>query len=289
MNPTITLLTGETPGALATPASFNGLGVVVLTGSSGRVDLARATRFADGGAVAIALQWWGGVGQARGINEAPIEVFIRAVDRLVAEGCERIAILGTSYGAVGALLTAVHDQRVDVVIAISPSSVVWQNEGPGLDGSAWPPRSSFSWRGEPLPFVVWDPRAFPPAGTIRPSYRALFEKSLQTFAEDVSASTIPVERARADILLVAGAADALWPSDTFARMIVTRLQARGRRALIIEHPEAGHSPVFPDELRPSAPVERAWGGSPAADRALGATAWREIANRLSLSAPAIES
>lgn len=277
-----TMTSGDLQGALIRPDHPNGLGVIVLTGSSGRVDVERAQRFADLGATALALRWWGGEGQTPGVNLVPLEVFVRGLDRLQAEGCDRIAILGTSFGAEAALLIAVRDTRVDFAIAISPTTVVWQNNGPGRDGSTWPPRSSFTWKGEPLPFIVWDPRAWPPFGTRDPVYRPMYELSLETFAEDVPAATIPVEQARAEIILVAGCADALWPSDTAARQIAGRLEKHGRTATLVEHPEAGHSPVFPGETQPVAPPERAWGGTPAADRELGAAAWAKIVNRLGL-------
>lgn len=277
-------LTGEVQGALLRPEKATGLGVLVLTGSSGRVDVDRARRFAERGAVALAQRWWGGEGQAPGINLIPLEVFMRGVDRLKAEGCSRIAILGTSNGAQAALLVAVRDPRIDVVIAISPAHVVWPNFGPGLDSADWPPRSSFTWNGAALPFVVWDPRAWPPAGEGRPVYRPLYEKSLLTFAEDVPAATIQVEDTRAEIILVAGAGDLLWPSETAAHAIAARLRRHGREAVIVEHPTAGHSPVFPGEPQLPEPAARAWGGTPEADRELGAAAWAEIASRLELEA-----
>lgn len=276
-------LTGEVQGALLRPERRSGLGVVVLTGSSGRVDVDRARLFADRGAVALAQRWWGGEGQAPGTNLIPLEVFMRGIDRLQAEGCERIAMLGTSRGAEAVLMTAVLDARVDVAIAISPSEVVWQNVGPGLDGVHWPPRSCFTWAGEPVPFIVWDPRGWPPLDQSRPAYRSMYEKSLVTFAEDVPAASIPVEQARSEIILVAGAGDLLWPSDTAARKIAARLERHGKTATVIEHPTAGHSPVFPGEPVLPEPVERAWGGAPEADRALGAAAWAEIARRLDLA------
>jgi uncharacterized protein len=58
-----TTLTGEVQGALLTPDKRTGLGVVVMAGSSGRVDVARARLFAAKGAVALALRWFGGEGQ----------------------------------------------------------------------------------------------------------------------------------------------------------------------------------------------------------------------------------
>jgi len=275
-------LTGDVQGALLRPDRPCGLGVIVLTGSSGRVDVDRARLFSDRGAVALAQQWWGGEGQAPGINLIPLEELVRGVDRLEAEGCSRIAVLGVSRGAEAALLTAVHDPRVDLAIAISPTAVVWQSTGAGLDGIAWPPRSSFTWKGKALPFMVYDPRAWPPADGSRPAFRSLHEKSLATFAEDVAAATIPVERARAEIILVAGADDKLWPSDTAAREIAARLALRGKQATVIEHPLAGHSPIFPSEVSRPEPTDHAWGGTPEADQALGQAAWAEIMRRLGL-------
>ena len=123
-------LSSDLQGSILKPAEPTGWGVVVLAGSSGRVEVARAKLFAGLGAVCIALRWFGGEGQAPGICEVPLEVFTRATDRLIEEGCERVAYVGTSKGAEAALLIATDDPRVRVVAAISPSSVVW--------GKHWP-------------------------------------------------------------------------------------------------------------------------------------------------------
>jgi len=116
-----TPLTGAVQGVLLTPEQRGNLGVLVVTGSSGRVDVARARLFADRGAVALAQRWWGGDGQAPSINEIPIERFVAAIDRLRDAGCERLAMIGVSYGAHAALLTAIHDPRLELVVAISPA------------------------------------------------------------------------------------------------------------------------------------------------------------------------
>lgn len=160
--------------------------------------------------------------------------------------------------------------------------MVWQSVGAGIDGVAWPPRSSFTWRDAPLPFVVWDPRAWPPAGDGPPAFRSMHERSLQTFASDAEAASIPVERAAADVILVAGASDALYPSDTAAHALAERLDREGKHAVVLEHPHAGHSPFFPGEARPTPHSDRAWGGEPAADRELGDAAWTVITQRLGL-------
>lgn len=276
-----TALGGELQGFLLEPARRSGTGVVVLGGSSGRVDVARARLFASAGAVAIALRWFGGEGQVPGICEAPLESFAPATDRLVAEGCDRIAYVGTSKGAEAALLLACYDPRIDAVVAFSPSSVVWANIGPGLDGVAWPQRSSWTRHGVPLPFVAYDVAWQPVLRDGLVSYRSQHEQSLARFAADAAAAAIPVELARAEILLVAGGDDALWPSDTFARSVVERLASAGRQASLVVHPEAGHRVLLPGETTPRS-EKHAHGGYDLADMELGEAAWGEIVRVLGL-------
>ncbi len=153
---------GESPlrlpeeALLVRPASAARVGILTLLGSSGRMDVERARFFAQHGAHAMALRWFGGAGQAPGICEIPLEVFVRALDRLSREPVDRLAVVGLSKGAEAALLLACVDARLDLTVAISPPSVVWANVGPGIDGRVTPYRSSWTWRGEPLPFVPYD-------------------------------------------------------------------------------------------------------------------------------------
>jgi uncharacterized protein len=261
-------LAGEVQGALLTPELTSGLGVVVLTGSSGRVDVARAGLFAAAGAIALALRWFGGDGQVPVISEVPLETFTRATDTLVKAGCDTILYVGTSRGAEAALLVAIDDARVDAVMAISPTSVVWA-------GDSWPPRSSWTRKGIPLPFVHYDASHFPALGDGPVSYRRYFEESLSCFAAEVPAATIPVEKARASVVLVAGGDDALWPSDFFARALAGRLTAAGKHPLLVTHPDAGHRVLLPGETTPRSAVN-AHGGNDEADRTLGLEAWNAI-------------
>jgi hypothetical protein len=82
----------------------------------------------------------------------------------------------------------------------------------------------------PLPFIRHDEAHLPPQSESLISYRKVHEQSLITFAGDLEVATIPIERTRAEILLVAGGDDALWPSDTFARSIANRLGRSGNNA-----------------------------------------------------------
>jgi uncharacterized protein len=269
------LLTGDVQGTLLTPELTTGLGVVVLHGSSGTVDVSRARLFAATGAIVLALHWFGGNGQVPVISEVPLETFTGATDLLVEVGCERIAYVGTSRGAEAAILAAIDDPRIDTVVAISPSLVVWA-------GDSWPPRSSWTRNGIPLPFVHYDVSQFPPPSDGPVSYRRYAEKSLERFAGEVPAATIPIEKARARVVLVAGGDDALWPSDVFARALADRLEAAGKQPLLITHPEAGHRALLPGDATPRSAVN-AHGGTDAADRALGLAAWKAISELLHLS------
>jgi hypothetical protein len=211
----------------------------------------------------------------------PLESFAPATDRLIAEGCDRIAYVGTSKGAEAALLLACFDARIDVVVAFSPSSVVWANIGPGRDGVAWPQRSSWTRDGVPLPFVAYDHPWEPVMRDGLVSYRGLHEQSLVRLGAGVAAATIPVEVARAEILLVAGGDDALWPSDAFARSVAERLASAGRQASLVVHPEAGHRVLLPGETTPRS-EKHAHGGGDLADMALGDAAWTEIVRMFGL-------
>jgi dienelactone hydrolase len=277
-----TALSEDLQGVLLKPEKRGDLGVVVLGGSSGTIDVARARLFAERGAVVIALRWFGGPRQPPGICEVPLETFTPATDRLVQEGCDRIAYVGTSKGAEAALLVAVHDHRITTAVAFSPSSIVWAQVGPGLDGRVWPQRSSFTHNGHPLPFVPYDEKALVTLSREPPvAYLDLHLKSLRTQAARLAAAAIPIERSRAEILLVAGGDDALWPSEWFARALADRLAANNKRASLISHPKAGHRVLLPGETT-SRSTQNAHGGTDVADRELGRAAWKTISTMLHL-------
>ncbi len=256
-----------------------GTGVVVFGGSSGRVDVARARLFASQGATVIALRWFGGEGQVPGICEVPLETFFSATDYLVGLGCKRIVLVGTSKGAEAALLTTVYDPRVSAVVAMSPSSVVWGNIGPGLDGISWPERSSWTLRGTPLPFVSSDPEWVREYRDELVAYRGLFERCLQVHESEINAAAIPLERTNAEILLVAGCDDALWPSDEFAASLVRRRAGFGLSTQLVLGDDAGHRILLPGETTPRSSL-RAHGGSDEADAKLGRLAWEHILEML---------
>jgi acetyl esterase/lipase len=231
------------------------------------------------------LRWFGGEGQSPGLCEVPLETFVSAIDELCQRGCKHIAIIGTSKGAEAALLVAAHDDRVEVVVAISPTSVVWGNIGPGHDGIAWPERSSWTWKNEPFAFVPADPSWVKQYRDGLVSYRGLFEHCLTRFASYIPAATIPVEQIAANIVLIAAGSDALWPSEAFARSILQRRQMFGKNAKLVYDADAGHRLLLPGETTPRSALH-AHGGSDEVDARLGQSAWAVIVKALGLESSA---
>ena len=163
-------------------------------------------------------------------------------------------LVGASKSAEAFLLYAADDPRVDAVVAVSPSHVVWANVAPGPDGSLRPQHSSWSRAGRPAPFVPYDDEVVVTGDP--PAFASVYRASLAAHADRVDAATIPVERFFGDVLLVAGGDDQVWPSLDFARRIEARRAAYDLPTTLVTHPEAGHRVVLP--ARPSPRVVRRW-------------------------------
>lgn len=249
------------------PDAPTGTGALVLGGSSGRIDDARARVLAGEGVLAESVRWFGGPGQHDGPWEIPLETFLDRVADLGRE-CERVLVLGTSFGAEAALLTGCFSDEVAAVVAFAPSDLVWAGvTGAGRVTSHW------TREGEPLPFVPYDDTW--QADTDPPSYDGLYRRSRERFADRVPGATIPVERI-AELLLVAGGDDRVWPAEDHARRISDRRSAHGRRTTLVTDPVAGHRAILPGEPVVTAGMRMQRGGTEEADRRLGRAAWAAI-------------
>ena len=231
-------------GLLIAPEDATGVGVLVLSGSSGRIEAERARLLAGVGATALSIRWFGGPGQQADTYEVPLEIFFGALDRL-ASSCDRLVVVGSSFGAEAALLTGVHDHRVDAVVAIAPTPVVWAGVAPEVAGEGVRQTSHWTLGGAALPFVPfvesWEPDSDPPA------FRGLYAQSLKSHPEWVAAAEIPVERIRGDVVVIGGEDDRVWPGADFARMVSARRANHGLSTTLVTHPSAGHRVLFPGE------------------------------------------
>ena len=249
------------------PDSPSGTAALVLAGSSGRVDSARAELLAHHGVLAESIRWFGGAGQNEGPWEIPLEIFLARVDDL-ARTCDRVMVVGTSFGAEAALLTGAHSPHVSAVAAFAPSDVVWAGVRP--DGSL---TSHWTLDGTPLPYVDlvddWEPDTDPPA------FLGHYEASRDRFRESLTPAAIPVEHID-QVLLVAGGDDQVWPSQTMAEAIAARRDTHGLETALVLDPEAGHRTVLPGEPLAAGGMRMRRGGTPAADSRLGAAAWSQL-------------
>lgn len=254
-------------GVRCVPDAPIGTGALVLGGSSGRIDDARARVLAAEGVLAESVRWFGGPGQHEGPWEIPLETFLDRVADLRRE-CDRVLVLGTSFGAEAALLTGCFSADVAAVAAFAPSDVVWA--GVTSEGRV---TSHWTREGEPLPFVPFDDTWR--ADTDPPSYDGLYRRSRQRFAGRVAGATIPVERI-AELLLVAGGDDRVWPAEEHALRISERRTAHGLRTALVTDPAAGHRAILPREPVVTAGMRMQRGGTEQADRRLGQAAWEAI-------------
>ncbi|MET4052783.1 pimeloyl-ACP methyl ester carboxylesterase [Frigoribacterium sp. PvP054] len=258
-------------GARWLPTRHSGDGVLVLAGSSGRIDDERARLFAGHGCLAESVRWFGGDGQSAGPWEVPLETFTDRLDALAGE-CDRVWIVGTSFGAEAALATAARAPGVAGVVAFAPSDVVWA----GYDRTG-AERSHWTWGGVPLPFVPIDPDGWPTEAP--PRFSPVHERSRLTFADRVGPATIEVERI-ARVVVVAGGDDEVWPSTVHAENVRRRRAEHGVETVVVAGADAGHRAVLPGEsvVRGGTTMRR--GGTEAADRELGARAWTAITTLL---------
>ena len=264
--------------------------VVVLGGAGGGLSEGGARALASEGFAALALAYFGVDGLPSELLEIPLEYFGRAVAWLrgrTGVDAERVAVVGNSKGAeLALLLGATYPEDVGAVVGYAPSPVVWQ--GIPFDREVYygGPRSSWSLRGAPVPFV---PLSRPLAGELISMTGSLFgsgavrgrpfyERALANRAA-VEAASITVEKIRGPVLLVSGTDDELWPSTRFAEMAISRLEAHGHPYPYrhLRYEGAGHLITLPG-YEP----EESWrrrvtlGGSPEANELANSDSWPKV-------------
>jgi len=222
-------------GTLYAPYGKRGVpAVIVLGGSEGGVTRDRAALLASHGFAALALGYFGMPGLPGELSRIPVETVDRAVAWLRAQpmvDAERIAVLGGSKGAELALLAASRNRSIHAVVALAPSSVVYQSITGGRDSS-----SSWTLRGMELPFAPYvGSEAFTKSHRLIDLYEP-------TLAAAPAASAIAVEHINGPVLLIAGKDDALWPSAKMAEQLVARAKRAGFKPRIVNQTidDAGH-------------------------------------------------
>ncbi len=236
------------------PAGTDRLGVIiVLGGSEGGSGFGRSMGpvFAAQGYAVLALPYyapsWGSEelsGPPGAFTDIPVDR-LEDVRRWILTQPDidpaRIGLHGISKGGEFALIAATRMPWLRAVSAIVPRDVVW--EGRGSDA---PPgtASSFSWDGQPLPFVPYRGMEEAIAALARGERRALTVPHLEgrrANPDKAAAARIPVEEYKGPLLIAGGNRDATWPSGEMVRAVAERRGGEGLPTVALSFAEAGHS------------------------------------------------
>ena len=274
--------------------------VVVLNGSGGGINEARASLYASRGLQAFALGYFRAPGLPDSITRTPLEYLQRGLQWAASELSPvggRVAVSGQSRGGELSLLLGTRfPELVDAVAAIVPGAYVHGAQGAsggaGWDAPAW------TWQGEPLlhlwqrnPGVSWQPWDGEPPPQ---RHRNVFIDGLRDagFAEQVR---IPVERIQGPVLCVSGMDDRAWPSSLYSRIVVDAVRRSGGEAHHCDYPDAGHAIGLPNlpstqfaTIHPVSGVPYSNGGTARGNAVAGAESFEAIVRFLS-STPAPRS
>lgn len=227
--------------------------LLVLGGAEGGRDWARgvARQLAEEGFVTLAQSYFNGPGLPKALAKLPIERFQQAVDYLLAlPSVDRghLGVVGLSKGAEAALALAAREPGLRVVVAASPSDVVWQ----GIDRSGGAPASSWSFRGVPLAYVPFQPCA---------QCRGLLDLYRHSYPQASAADHVEGKGIAAAVLLISSEQDQVWPSTAMARALAARLRREGTKVVsVIDYPTGGHFAFGLPPTAASAKEDTGFGG-----------------------------
>jgi uncharacterized protein len=217
--------------------------VLVLGGSEGGISRQFAQMLAKQGFPALALAYFKTRQTPEYLDMIPLEYFDEVMEWLETKPefkNKKIVIVGSSKGSELALLLGSKRQEIRGVVAFAPSSVVFQ----GIPKVFWPPRSSWSQKGDPVPFVPYDPQYyFNHSEEINEGkLRGYYQESLKN-QEAVQKAEIEVEKINGPILLFSGTEDAMWPSTEMCDMICRRLKEKQFQQTFehVKYDDAGHT------------------------------------------------
>lgn len=278
-----TLFRPALPGPLPT--------VIVLNGSGGGINEARAAQYASRGIQALALGYFRAPGLSNHISRTPLEYFERAL-RYVATTLDpaggRAVVSGQSRGGeLSLLLAATYPELVLASVPFVPGAFVFGAQGAADPAEGW---SGPTWTrdGEPLPHlwngnsgVTWQPWNDEPPPT---RHRDVYVDGLHD-RELARASRIPIENFTGPVLCVSGLDDRAWPSSMASRIVLDTLERHGHAAerLHLDYEDAGHGIALPhlpstdiERTHPVSGVRYSNGGTPRGIAAASADSFEQV-------------
>jgi uncharacterized protein len=240
--------TTETTGPAVSGVSFDGEfyppqgsakkpAVLILGGSDGGIPSRRAKWVAENGFPALALAYFKTKRTPEYLDMIPLEYFDQPIEwlkRSTHTQGRRIVVIGESKGAELALLLASRKPEISGVVAFVPSAVVFQ----GMPKDYRPPRSSWSYMGEQIPFVPYNLSNLPDPNNVLSICRNSLKQQ-----EAVRRALITVTGIKGPILLFSAADDRMWPSVEMSDVIMRTLRDQGFNYPCehITYDDAGHT------------------------------------------------
>jgi hypothetical protein len=204
--------------------------IIMLGGSEGGRMWSRPKRLLSAlvnrGYSVLSLAYFKERGLPDSMEEIPLEYFEttfawRARQPTIMP--DKYGLIGGSKGAEAALLLASRYSKVEVVVALTPSSVVWSGIPRNRFDLSRHGSSSWFYRGEGLPFlrVEYGRSDWWSLLTLRLKKKG--EEALRNEA-DVESAAIPVDDCRCAILLLSGRGDQVWPTTMMCDQVMRRLK-----------------------------------------------------------------
>jgi dienelactone hydrolase len=247
-------------------------GIILVGGSEGGIGWQTNTGalLASHGYATLALAYFGMEGVGKSLQKIPLEYCQEAITWMTAQSSvdsRHLAVIGVSKGGELALLLGSWFPQIKAVAAYVPSAVVFQCTAPGF-----PRVSSWSFKGEELPFVPYAPsERFQKSRKLVDLYEASLENK-----EAFDKAVIQVEKIQGPILLISGKDDSLWPSTRMSDMVIARLKHHKFRYAYthVAYDGAGHG-IAPPGYAPTANTLRLGGGLQGNAHAQ-AKGWKEL-------------
>lgn len=285
--------------------------VIVLNGSGGGINEARAAQYASRGMQALALGYFRAPGLSEHISRTPLEYFERALRLVIAEfdprGGKPLVSGQSRGGELSLLLAATYPDLVLGIAPFVPGAFAFGAQGAADPSEGW---NGPTWTrgGDPLEHlwhdnagVTWQPWNDEPPPT---RHRDVYVDGLHDRAL-AQASRIPIERFRGPVACVSGLDDRAWPSSMASRIVLDTLERHGHTAerLHLDYEEAGHGIALPhlpstdiERVHPVSGVHYSNGGTPRGNAVASADSFERVcafihrtADAASTSADAIPS
>jgi dienelactone hydrolase len=260
----------------------------LLGGSEGGDMMSHAAPlFAQRGYVAASVAYFGAPGLPQTLENVPVETIGKAIADVAARpdvDANRIAVLGLSKGGELALLTASLYPQIHAVVAAVPSPFAWQGigQGPGAPVSSW------TFRGQPLPYVPYGTAMGAQFGAAMATHAPIdlrkgYDASYEEHRSDVPAAMFHLENINGPVLFVAAGDDGIWNSPLQSQIGMEYLREHHHPYAdrYEQYPGAGHiflfsAPDRPMTTAPMGPFTLLLGGTPQANAQAREEAWPKI-------------